>query len=540
MKRTVIGLGAAVLVLTACSGAPASGTKPSVSDSLAASATPAGSDVDSVTWDLPLGEPGNLDWIQDVGNAPLANICESLLRQTPEGTIEPGLAASVDHPSPKVWVYNLQPDIKFSDGTALTTDDVVFSLNRAIDPAAGSFWASWGADVSSIKASGPSSVTVTLRKPDQLWNELMSTPLGMVAKESFVKDKGASYGTPNGGVMCTGPFQLQDWARGESITLERNPYYWDDALRARADTFKFVFVTDDAALTNALTNGDIDGVYGAPLSSLQTLGSTPTGTLSYGVSTEIWAMINFATTGPMADAKVRQALSLSIDREAIAANVFQGTAEPLKSVATPATWSYAKDTFAAGYEALPSVAVDLDKAKELLKEANYQGEKIVIASEGGSAIHQQMAQIVQDSAKAIGLNVEVHPIPIGSFFSLFFDPTARKGLDGMIALNYPDIPDPLQMMVVVAAPDGATNLSSFNDPDITALLDEARTIDADEERASVVVEAQQLVMQELPQISIVAPWNRLFLNNRLAGAPPAYNYNFYYYPWAALVGGSGS
>lgn len=149
-------------------GAPAYAVTP---DSPAAKGS-----LDSFTWSL-YAEPYTLDYALAYDYPPntvLANVCEQLLRVTPDMKIEPGLAVKYANPDPKTWVYTLRPGVKFHDGSTMTAKDVVASLKRHMDPATGSPWGSSFKNVASIKKSGPLEVTIRLNKPDVLLNELMA------------------------------------------------------------------------------------------------------------------------------------------------------------------------------------------------------------------------------------------------------------------------------------------------------------------------------------------------------------------------------
>jgi len=123
-------------------------------------------------------EPSSFDWIYNASFATgqiMANVCEGLLRLAPDMSLEPALAESFDNPSPKTWVYRLRSGVTFHDGTPLTAEDAAFSLSRNLDTAAGSFWSGAYANVSTVKATGPLEVTVTLKQPDALFNSYLTT-----------------------------------------------------------------------------------------------------------------------------------------------------------------------------------------------------------------------------------------------------------------------------------------------------------------------------------------------------------------------------
>ncbi len=156
-----------------------------------------------------------------------SNLCEGLVRLNADLGVEMGLAESIETPDDLTMIFNLRPGVAFTNGDPLTPEDVVYSLKRHMDPSVGSFWAYYYDSVKSIEATGPAQVTVKFTEHSALFEQWMGTVGGYISQKSYAERAGKEYGTPAGGVMCTGPFSLQSWRSGESITLLRNENYWD-------------------------------------------------------------------------------------------------------------------------------------------------------------------------------------------------------------------------------------------------------------------------------------------------------------------------
>src|SRR5947207_3795347 len=222
MTRRWLGYTAALallLGLPACGRSLSSATSSSSASGSAASApgalsptaglvttTPPGTkQVASVTWavyrDVNSLDPAfAFDYPE---NTAISLMCESLLRQQPDGSLQPGLA-TLSNPSPTQLVFDLKSGAKFWDGHPVTPADVVYSLDRNTDAKLGGFYGLVFSRVQSIQATGPSQVIVTLKQPDYwLPGELASMP-GIIIEKSFAQKQGKNYGTPAGGIMCTG------------------------------------------------------------------------------------------------------------------------------------------------------------------------------------------------------------------------------------------------------------------------------------------------------------------------------------------------
>src|SRR5260221_4563382 len=169
-----------------------------------ANTTPAGSKaVDKIVWGV-YRETNSLDPIYAFDypeNTVLAVLCEQLLTQAPDGAIGPGLA-TLSYPDAKTLVFDLKPGVTFWDGHPLTADDVVYSLNRNTNADLAGFYGAVFTNVTSITATSPTQVTITLKVPDYwLPDELASTP-GWIVEKAYIESKGKDFGTPTGGTMC--------------------------------------------------------------------------------------------------------------------------------------------------------------------------------------------------------------------------------------------------------------------------------------------------------------------------------------------------
>lgn len=235
----------------------AQGAKPELTASLPAPIT----EVDRINWAL-YAEPSSLDPIYPNDFPPmevLANVCESLTRITPDFTVEPALAKSVEQPDPLTIVYTLRPEVTFHSGAPLTAGDVVYSLNRARSTELGSFHTAVYANVADIVATAPNQVTITLSAPDQTLPQALATGAGRIVNKASTEAQGTDLGGPGSEIDCTGPYRLTSWRAGEGISLERFDGYWDHSLPLLVKDIEFSFVRDPAVRLNALLSGQIDG-----------------------------------------------------------------------------------------------------------------------------------------------------------------------------------------------------------------------------------------------------------------------------------------
>jgi peptide/nickel transport system substrate-binding protein len=497
--------------------------------------TPAAtSEVDSVTWAV-YRELNTLDPIYAFDypeNTILTTMCESLLQQQPDGTVEPGLA-TLTRPTDTSLVFDLREGVTFWDGAPLTADDVVFSLERQSDPALGGFYGASFTNVTSIDATSPTQVTLTLTKPDLLLEGELSSMAGIVIEKAYAESKGATYGTPDGGAMCTGPFQLTAWKTGDRVSVARNESYWNGTPKVAA--IDFVGVPDEATLTAGLLSGDLDGSYIGPVSAFERLTSDPSVTVTEGPSFASAALIVSSLSGTLGDVAVRTALSNAIDREGLISAIYHGSAQLPRAIAGPGTWGYATDVFRAAYDALPVLTRDVEAGKAAIEAAGATGKKVTFATTNEIASIAAMANALKAAAEDIGLTVELKAVSAANYINLFIDPSAREGIDGFVTVNYPDFADPAALLSTFALVDGSQNYSGYENPEVTTLLEEARSTVDEAARADLVAQAQAIIQTDLPWIPLVHPNTVLVTSAGLTGAPSSFVYMNA--PWAASLGG---
>ncbi|WP_137994825.1 ABC transporter substrate-binding protein [Streptomyces vilmorinianum] len=542
MSRTtaVLVCSAALATTTAgCSGAtgPRSGAAPAYT--VTPNSPAAKGSLDSLTWSL-YAEPYTLDYALAYDYPPntvLANVCEQLLRVTPDLKIEPGLATTYTNPDPKTWVYTLRSGVRFHDGSTMTAGDVVASLKRHMDPAVGSPWGSAFKNVASVEASGPLEVTIRLTKPDVLLGELMAASPGTVESAAFLAKAGKDYGGPKGKVNCTGPYALDSWAQGDSVTLKKHAAYWDRSLAPKTDTVKFTFIEDPAARANAFLSGTADGGYLVPSSSLAQLRNTSKGTVHFGPNTAAADLSILDFTGPLGDLKVRQALSMALDRENIIKAAAGGVGVPAKSPTARGAWALVPEKTDAYFKALPEPVYDVATAKKLVAEAGATGREVTLVTSSLAPEISVVANAVQAAGRQIGLDVRLKSVAPEAYSGIFVDPNARKGLDLVITNGYDNTPDPLEFYQYLRTGDFG-NYGNWSNAEYDAAFDRANAEPDPARRAELTAELQKIAVRELPVIPLYEAPYSVFLGSRVTGAPTGIAQ--LYYPWAATIGAAQS
>ena len=538
---------AGTMVVTACTGSTSgptsspggtpSGNAPPGAG--LAAITPAGTTpVPSVVWAINR-DVISLDPIYDAAYPEYTAdslMCESLLRQAPDGSIEPGLA-TVSSPSPTTMVFTLRPGVKFWDGHPVAPADVVYSLDRQFSPDLGGYNSADFNRVALITATGTSQVTIKLKQPDYwLEGELASIP-GIVIEKNFAEKEAKNYGTPAGSIMCTGAYMLKSWTPGVGLVAVRNPQYWNPSVDPLAGQITLKAVPDAASVTAGLLTGAIQGDYAIGLPTLDQLKDSSSVKVYRGPG---WSSDVFAITslkGVLGNLNVRRALSLALNRQAIINSVYQGAAQLPRWLANPGTFGYGKAVFDAAYGSSPVLTQNIAEARKLVMQAGDTGKTITIGTSSQLSAIAEVTAAYQAAAQAIGLNVILRSVSAQDYINFFTDPKFRAGIDGLPEVDYGDYADPAALLAHIVLPGGIENFDHFSDPTITAEVEQARTTASPGKRAALIAEAEKLTAEQLPFIPDVQPDTVLVLEKDLTGAISSSAYLFS--PWADSLGGTG-
>jgi len=237
----------------------------------------------------------------------------------------------------------------------------------------------------------------------------------------------------------------------------------------------------------------------------------------------------------LADPRMRQAISALIDRDAIASKVYNGAADPLYTLSTPGSITYEQDAFNAANQAAATGA-DPEKAKQLVEQAGQAGKTLVLALPAGDSLATITAKAIQTDAAKAGITMELKPMEASQYALVFLDPASREGIDLFFTIYAPTVRDPVQNYFETLVTGQVNNFNGYSNPEIDALINEARVSTDPAVRAQKVIAAQQIYLSDLPYITISAPRVTVWQGTGLTGAPTTFTW--INSPWAALLGGS--
>ena len=430
------------------------------------------------------------------------------------------------------WTFHLRDGLKWSDGSDLTAEDFVYSWKRVCNPEVAAPYAetvlgmvkgydeamAGDADALAVTAKDDKTLVVEMKNPCTYFEGLASFATLSPVQKASIEANGDGWATAPETYVSNGPFKMTEWVPDSYITFEKNENYWNkDAIKL--DKLTFLLIEDSNAAYSAYQQGEALMIKDVPTEEIPSLEGNEEFFVEPIIGTYYLNMNE--TQEIFKDAKVREALSLAIDRQYVADTIMQGTYTPAWNLMGPG-W---KDTDgsefmdnANGGKGYISEDYDknLEKAKKLLAEAGYpegKGFPTIKYSTNDAGYHIPLAEYLQTAWGELGITVEVDKMEWASFTparrSQQFD-TARNGWVG-------DYSDPSNMLDLFCTTNG-NNDGKYSNPEYDAAMELARTTTDAKERSEALHKAEDIVMADHGIIP-VAYYNDFYLmSNKIQGA----------------------
>ncbi len=430
-----------------------------------------------------------------------------------------GLAASWRPVSETVWEFKLRPGVTWHDGKPFTADDVAFTIERTPNvPNSPGGFGGFVRAITRVEVVDPLTLHLHTARP----HPLLPTELASVAIISRHAGQGASTEDYNSGkaAIGTGPYRLGEYRSGDRTVLLRNDRYWGQ--REHWERVNYRFIGNDAARSAALLAGDVQMIDQVPTSDLPRLRADQRVTVSETLGLRVIYLsadhsragnLPFVTdndgkpiaTNPFNDIRVRRALSMAINRQALTERVMEGTAQPTGQWLPPGTFGYNPDV------AVPRF--DADQAKRLLAEAGYpNGFRLTLHSPNDRYPNDaRTAQAVAQMWTRIGIRTEVEALPWASFAARSNRQEFAMRLAGWgsttgeasyTLVNITGTYDRAKLT-------GASNVGRYSNPALDALTERAvATLDNDQ-RAAQLREGVRVAMDDvafIPMFQLVNSW----------------------------------
>ncbi len=457
-------------------------------------------------------EPTSLDpHFHNLGpnNAMSVHIFDRLIAQDEKQRLSPGLAVSWEPIDELTWEFKLREGVKFHDGSDFTADDVVCTMARAPDvPNSPSGYGTYLKGKEVVKIDDYTVHFKTAAPYPLMGNDISTIPvISEVGCEATTEDFNAGTAT-----IGTGPFKFQSYTPGESIVLVRNDDYWGDA--PIWSEVEFRPITSGPSRVASLLAGDVDMISGVPTTDITTLQGNDGIQLSQGVSNRViyLHMDQFREDSPfvkangggdiknpLMDVRVRKAISMAINRDAIVERVMEGVALPAGQLLPEGFFGVSDN--------LDVVAYDPDGAKALLAEAGYpDGFEMTIHGPNDRYINDaKIAEAIAQMLTRVGIKTAVETMPR----SVYFGRASKGSPEGLPEFSFilvgwgagsGEASSPLKSLIHTHDKDagfGSSNRGRHSDAETDALIEEAlRTVD-DAKRQELLAAATERAIENV-------------------------------------------
>jgi len=423
-------------------------------------------------------------------------VYENLVYFGTDGVVKPRLAESWEFTEPNILELQIREGVTFHDGTELNAEAVVASLEHFLDPEAtnpGRFVLTL---LSDIRATGDYTVELETETPFAPLLAHLAHPVAAIVQA----DLGESLEREPVG---TGPFRFVSWEQDAEIVLEANEDYWGG--KPEIEEVVMRIIPDVSTILVELRSGGVDAYYGIPADSFDSIANEPgleaDSFLGWGSN-----YIGFNVENPkLDDVRVRQAIAHVIDKELIG-EIVNGVPAV---AAIPPTVAFAADDLDEPYP------YDPERARELLDEAGVSNLDLRIDVYTDPTL-ETIAQILQGELADIGINLEIRTQPYEAYAEAVLEEDLELYVSGWGTVTL-DADYALYGFLHPSERGGGSNNSNFTDEHVTELLEEGRNNPDDEARAAVYREVQEIILEEVPFVTVNFPLSTFAKTEALQG-----------------------
>jgi peptide/nickel transport system substrate-binding protein len=457
-------------------------------------------------------------------NAVAGMIFDRLINTDGSARMQPGLAESWRAVEPNVWEFKLRRGVRFHNGSEFTAEDVAFTFRRVPNvPNSPSSFAAFVRPITNVEIVDSHTLRLTTQNPSPLLPQDM-TNIYILDRETH---ENATTDQFNSGVAAigTGPFRVVSHTMGDRIEFARNENYF--GTRPAFATVNYRMIITGGARTAALLSGDVDFIDQVPTPDLTRIRNDARLAISETVGLRLIFLgldhmredaTPFVTDNngqpiarnPLRDLRVRQALSLAIDRPAIASRVMEGSATAASQFLPPGVFSHIPN--------YPALAPDPARARALLAEAGFpQGFRITLHGPNNRYPNDgRIVQAVGQMWTRIGVRTTVEAQPWTTF-------VGRAGRQEFSAFligwgSNPEGSHPLRNILATPNRDrggGASNRGRYSNPEVDRRLD-AALVEIDDARREVMLQdAKRIALDDVGVIPIHIQTNIWAMRNTL-------------------------
>lgn len=442
----------------------------------------------------------------------LSNCFEGLVTYNENSELVPGLAEKWDiSEDGKIYTFHLRKDLKWSDGSPLTSKDFLYSIQRVLKPETAAQYLSMVTDyienaqevydgkkpVEELGVEAPDDNTLVIRliDPAPFFIDILSMNVFAPVQAATVEANDDKWTLSPETYVVNGPFKITAMNMGESVVLEKNPNYYNaDAVSLEKITFRYI--KDQATALSAFQSGEIDGFREVPSADLANLKAE---------SDDLYTLPQYATTyylinnakAPYDDARVRKAINLAIDRQALIDSVLQGSAQPAFSLVSPGYSAEGVKYEEGRSDYGISANANAEEAKKLMAEAGYPDGKGFPTVQLSYYTNPQVKQLVEAMAQMLKTNLGVEVEISTEEWKVYYD-NVQAGKYEIAAMGWgADYLHPMTFLPLFVGGDPLNN-SGYANAEYDKAVAEAK-VETDAKKAiELMRKAEDILMQDYP------------------------------------------
>ena len=365
--------------------------------------------------------------------------------------------------------------------------------------------------MASVEAPDDATLVITLKSADASFLSALTNRFLSIVPKEFVDQNN---GNLNQTACGTGPFIFQEYVPNTSLTVTKNPNYWEPG-KPYLDGIEFTPVSDDTQRTNAILTDTVDFIEYAPLQDIDRLQGESSLQIAGDVNTNIRFIDFNERKKPFDDVRVRQAVALAINRDEILQPATYGHGIATEVIFPQGNWAHID---------VPPTQQNIDQAKKLLADAGFpNGLKLEIMSWSSYSFLSQPSYVVQSQLQAVGITGDVVLEENATYIRRYitnpdFDITVT-GTSGFV--------DPNDVFGTNFTTGSSSNASGYSNPQADQLIAQGIATTDQSQRAKIYQQLQQLLLQDLP-------WVNLFIANQYEAMKKNVN-GYVHYPTGTLV-----
>ena len=468
------------------------------------------------------GEPLTLDphrYNLRLEETVLTDLFEGLTAHDERGRIVPGIAESwTTSTDGLVWTFKIRSNAQWSDGTALTAADFVFSLRRLLDPKTAASLAFFlypieqavavNAGTAPVEALGvraldPRTLEIRLAKPFPFLAERLIYPTGFPVPRQTIDEHGDAWSKP-GNMVSNGAFTLTSWRPQEAIVLAKNDAF-HAADSVQLDTVTYVPIADSVVAYNRYLAGELDIIGDFPPGEVEELKAERPDEIHLSPLLSIMYLVFNVTAPPFDDPRVREALALAVDRDILTSKVLESGEVASAALAPALVDDYEPN--------LPAGSVDIDRARVLLAEAGYDNRPLEITLRHISTAESKRVQVaIAAMWRRIGVTTRLHQTDINVHFAALRQGDFEVAQAGWFGENNPE-----HYIELLASDIGDVNYGRFKSEAFDTLLADARLTADKGKRIRTLVEAQHVGLREYPLVPLYSVVIRSLVREEVGG-----------------------